>query len=81
MIAQGEEGGKALKVDLPPLPGEVAFRVTIQPSPCGCAWSTDARPALPALGAAEPAQSSAPEAPKPAGHSTHALDELFARGL
>jgi len=83
MIAQQTQGqvGGALKVDLARVPGEVSFRVTIQPSPCGCAWSTDARPALPARGAAEPVQPLAPEAPRAEGHDTHALDELFARGL
>ncbi len=80
MIAQRTEGqgGKALTVDLVRVPGELAFRVTIQPSPVGWAWSSDARPVLPA---AEPAPPPAPEAPKADAPNTHALDELFAQGL
>ncbi len=79
MIAQKAQGptGGALTVDLVPLPGEVAFRVTIQPSPSGCAWSTDASPLL---GAPEPVQPLAPAAPDN-GPNTHALDEIFSQGL
>jgi len=65
-------------VDLVRVPGEVAFRVTIQPSPTGWAWSTDARAVL---SAAQPAPPAAPEAPNANGPNTHALDELFAKGL
>jgi hypothetical protein len=83
MIAQRNEGqgGKVLTVDLVQTPGEVAFRVTIQPSPVGNAWSTDARPVLPVPSAPEPVQPLAREAPDAAGPNTHALDELFSRGL
>ena len=72
--AQGQTGG-ALTPDRVRAPGEVAFRVTIQPSPVGCVWSADARPVLSAP------QPAAPEAPKAEGHNPHALDALFARGL
>jgi hypothetical protein len=75
--AQGQTGG-ALTPDLVRAPGEVAFRVTIQPSPVGCVWSADARPVLTPP---QPVRPAAPEAPKAEGHSTHALDALFARGL
>jgi hypothetical protein len=75
--AQGQTGG-ALAVNLVRVPGEVAFRVTIQPSPGGCAWSTDATPVL---SAARPVQPPPREAPETEGPNTHALDELFARGL
>ena len=83
MIAQRAQGqgGAALKVDRVPLPDEVAFRVTIQPSPLGSAWCTDARPVLPAVSAAEPVQPLAPEAPDAKRPDTHTLDELFSRGL
>jgi hypothetical protein len=80
MIAQRTQGatGGAVAVDLFPVPGVVAFRVTIQPSTLGCAWSADACALSGVAGPPPPPAREAPGAERP---NTHALDELFARGL
>jgi hypothetical protein len=80
MIAQQPQGATdgAVALDMFQVPGVVAFRVTIQPSPLGCAWSADACALSNAADPPQPPQREAPAAERP---STHALDELFARGL
>jgi hypothetical protein len=76
MAAQETQGPTdgAVAADFFGVPGVVAFRVTIQPSPLGCAWSADAC----VLGPPPPPTRQAPRAERP---NTNALDELFARGL
>lgn len=80
MIAQQTEDrtGDPVSQDIFGVPGVVAFRVTVQPSPLGCAWSADACVLHSTAGPAQPPPGEAPNAQRP---PTHALDELFARGL
>ncbi len=80
MIAQETQRQTARPVtqDIFGVPGVVAFRVTIQPSPAGCVWSADACVLNSTAAPAPPQPKEAPAAP---GHDTHVLDELFSRGL